>query len=194
MHSIRLSFASILGVTVGAVGSLPAQESGAILVLEVPVELRTLSPEVAHVFVECSLDSLAVSGVGGLVGPGGRADTNPTNPSLGSTRTEANLEAGPFGSHVSDVVQVVFTPDVMQGDPVAPGSYSCGIVLLGCDGSEWRPVSEVEHGGPGPVVTPDTPEWIIMLGGAFNVGRNLDSLRATVILEAWKRSAEGVKR
>ena len=103
-----------------------AQRSDAILVLEVPVELRTISPEVVSVFVECTLYAVV---------QGGR------NP-IGTARTETRLIAGSWGGQVSEVAQVVFTLDHMYGDPTHGADYSCQIPLQTRDGTEAAAVAD----------------------------------------------------
>lgn len=124
----------VLGVVaVGMPATIAAQESAPILVLEVPVELRTLSPEVASAYVECLL-----VGQVGLLPPSQRA--NPPIDTLGTARSRLKLVADATGGRASESVRVTFTVADMIGEPRRPGRYECGVVLAQAKGSEWPAV------------------------------------------------------
>ena len=108
-----------------APGGAQAQARNPIFVLEVPVELRTLSPEVTGAFVECSLFSRE-RGIGDYT--------------VGTARSPLRLMAESTGGRASEVVNVVFEIGDMIGDPVHPVGYACPIVLSGGDRAEWPAV------------------------------------------------------
>ena len=176
MHSVRLTFALLLGVTLGAGGVLRSQEADTLWVFAVPVELQTLSPDVAGVFVDCVLLHASPTGI---------TDT------IGVARAEALLEPRRFGGFVSDVVEVAFTLSDVQGQPRAPNQNSCWLVLRGSDGSEWRPTGINDERSS----TSSTPEWARFFesGNPTIISTNFDSFFGDRMVELWT-AANGARR
>lgn len=127
---MSLSIKSVLGSLLAAISITPgiaqAQAPTPLLVLEVPVELRTLSPDVVQVFLECSLTLEYAS--------------EPIT--LGTTRSQLRLIAEPMGGRVSEVVNVSFHVEDMIGRPSRPEAYQCRILLGARDRVEWPAVAE----------------------------------------------------
>ena len=171
MHRAKLTFTLLLGLVLGAAGVLRGQEADTLFVFAVPVEMQTLSPEVARVFVDCYLAHHYTTGA---------VDT------IGFARGEALLEPRRFGGFVSDVVGVAFTLSDVQGQPRAPSENYCWLVLRGSDGSEWRPTSLNDERSS----TSSVPEWARFLdtddtGNPTIVSTNFHSFSGDRMVALW---------
>ena len=129
MSRTTWAVALLIALTTGAADALRAQQADTVLVWDVPVELRTLSPEVARVFVECPMAYVSESGV---------------EDALGVFRSEeVAVTPTRLGGYVSDRIQVAVTTSDLLGPPRGPplGGYliHCELFLVGPDGTSLRP-------------------------------------------------------
>ena len=186
MRLVRMILWLAAALSAGTAGPLSAQQAGAVLVMEVPVEIRTLSPDVAQAFLECS-----IRGGGGTVG---------SSLASGVARAELNLTVTSTGGEVSEVSRVLFTRDLMKGEPVGITFYACQVILRTPTGEEAVAVEGstagqvlsshfIQTNGPAPPAWSEMLSYSGLLGGITWAPLHLDGIFdaaiGVAIWEAW---------